>query len=167
MAQLNFNAATVQPSQSFDPLPAGDYIAQITESSIKPTKAGTGMMLNLTWTVLDGQFANRKIFDRINVANQNPEAERIGQQQLSAICHAVGVLNLQDSNQLHGRPCKIKVKVRKDEQYGDSNEVKGVSAVAGAAPAAAGAPWQASAAPAASPAAPAAGTPPWATKSAA
>ena len=167
MAQLNFNAANVQPSQSFDPLPAGDYIAQITESSTKPTKAGTGIMLNLTWTVLDGQFANRKVFDRINVSNQNPEAERIGQQQLSAICHAVGVLNLQDSNQLHGRPCKIKVKVRKDEQWGDSNEVKGVSAVtAGAAPAAAGAPWQASAAAPGAPSAPTAATPPWATKAA-
>lgn len=151
MATLNFNAANVATQSSFDPLPAGDYIAQVTESSLKPTKANTGMILNLTWTVLDGAYINRKIFDRINIQNQNPEAEKIGQSQLSAICHAVGVLNLADSNQLHGRPAKLKVRVRKDEQYGDSNEVKGYSVVAGGAAAPAGAP------------APAAGVaPPWA-----
>lgn len=171
MAAINFNAASVAPQQSFEPLPAGDYIAQITESSIKPTKSGTGMVLNLTWTILDGQYTNRKVFDRVNVANQNPEAERIGQSQLSAICHAIGVMNLQDSNQLHGRPCKIKLKVRKDDQYGDSNEVKGVSAVgnmpsAGQVPfapqqqAPAAAPWGQQ------PAAPAPAAAPWANKAA-
>jgi hypothetical protein len=158
MASLNFDATTVAPQDSFSPIPAGDYIAQVTESSIKPTKSGTGMILNLTWTVLSGQFANRKVFDRINIQNQNPEAEKIGQRQLSAVCHAAGVLKLQDSNQLHGRPCTITVKIRKDEQWGDSNEVKGYAQASGQ-PAAAP-----SFAPAAQPAAAgsAGATPPWA-----
>lgn len=155
MAQLQFNAANVAPQASFDVIPAGDYIAQITESSIKPTKSGSGTVLNLTWTIIDGQFSNRKVFDRVNIQNQNPEAEKIGQSQLSSICHAAGVLNLQDSNQLHGRPCKIKVKIRKDEQWGDSNEIKGYSA-AGPVAAAPAAPFAQPAA-----AAPVASTPPW------
>lgn len=162
---LKFNAANVAPQTAFDVLPAGDYIAQITESSIKPTKANTGMALNMTWTVLDGQYHGRKIFDRINIQNQNPEAEKIGQSQLSSICHAVGVLNLQDSNQLHGRPAKLKVKIRKDDQWGDSNEVKGYSAVSGAsAPAAA--PMFAPQQPAAQ-TSPTLSTPPWLNKGAA
>lgn len=131
MAMLNFDATTVQPNDSFSPIPAGDYIAQITNSELKPTKAGNGMILNLTWTVLDGMYANRKIFDRVNVQNQNPEAEKIGQRQLSSICHTLGVMKLQDSNQLHGKPCKIKVKIRQDAQWGDSNEVKGYEAMNG------------------------------------
>lgn len=167
MASFNFNAQNVAPQSAFDPLPAGDYIAQITDSSIKPTKAGTGMSLSLTWTILDGQYVNRKVFDRINVQNQNPEAEKIGQSQLSAICHATGVMNLQDTQQLHMRPCKIKLKIRKDEQYGDSNEVKGVSAATGA-PASSSAPFgnvsQPSASTAPAPAAQAAA--PWARSAA-
>lgn len=156
MAFFAFDASTVQPQDDFAPLPAGQYIAQVTESAVAPTKSGTGMMMKLTWTVLDGQFKGRKVFDRINVANQNPEAEKIGQRQLSAICHAAGVMKLQDTNQLHGKPCTITLKIRKDEQYGDSNEVKGYAAVGGAMqqpaipfaqPAAAAAPAQASAAP--------------------
>lgn len=164
MAFLNFDATKVQPQDSFSPIPAGQYIAQIIESSVKATKSGTGQLLNLTWVILDGPFANRRVFDRINVQNQNPEAERIGQKQLSAICHTVGVLNLQDSNQLHGRPCKITVKIRKDDNYGDSNEVKGYEAIQGASAAAAATPSFASQ-PAAAPA-PAAGVPPWAARAA-
>jgi hypothetical protein len=157
MASLNFNAANVQPQDDFSPIPAGDYVAQVTDSSIKPTKSGSGTLLNLTWTIISGQFANRKVFDRVNIQNQNPEAEKIGQRQLSAICHAAGVLQLQDSNQLHGRPCTITLKIRQDAQYGDSNEVKAYKA-AGQTPAQAPAfAQQSAAAPAATSSAP-----PWA-----
>lgn len=160
MASLNFNAANVQPQDDFSPIPAGDYVAQVTDSSIKPTKSGSGMLLNLTWTILSGQFANRKVFDRVNIQNQNPEAEKIGQRQLSAICHAAGVMQLQDSNQLHGRPCSITVKIRQDAQYGDSNEVKAYKA---AGQVAAQAPAFAQQAPAANAASSA---PPWAKQAA-
>lgn len=37
MAELNFDANTVDPATSFEPLPAGKYIAIITESEKKPT----------------------------------------------------------------------------------------------------------------------------------
>lgn len=151
MAQISFNASAVQPKKSFEPIPAGSYIASISESAIKPTSKGTGQIMNLTFDILDGQYKGRKVFDRINIQNQNPTAEKIGQEQLSALCHAVGVLQLQDTNQLHGRPVTIKVKIRKDDtgQYEDSNEVTGYLAANGAVPAA-----SAPAAPAAAPAAP-------------
>ena len=155
MASFQFNAANVAPQQSFTPIPAGSYIAQVVESEIKPTKNGTGQMMNLTFEVLDGQYRNRKFFGRINVVNQSAEAERIGQSQLSALCHATGVMQLQDTVQLHGKPVKIKVKVRVDEsgKYDASNEVTGYEAISGAvqvpaasqqaqaAPAASSAPW--------------------------
>lgn len=134
MASLNFDASTVQPQDSFAPIPAGTYVAQVTDSSIKPTKSGTGTILNLTWTILDGQYVNRKVFDRINIQNANPEAEKIGQRQLSAICHASGVLKLADSNQLHGKPVKITVKIRQSAEFGDSNEVKSYEQTGSAAP---------------------------------
>lgn len=164
MASFNFNAANVAPQQSFAPIPAGSYIAQVVESEIKPTKNGTGQMMNLTFEVLDGQYKNRKVFGRINVVNQSAEAERIGQSQLSALCHATGVMQLQDTVQLHNKPIKIKVKVRVDEsgKYDDSNEVTGYEAISGAVqiPAAS---QQAQAAPAA----PSASAAPWARRAAA
>jgi Protein of unknown function (DUF669). len=170
MASLNFNASTVPPQENFAPIPAGNYIAVIVDSEIKPTKNNSGTVAAFTWKVLDGQFAGRKLFGRINIRNANSEAERIGQSQLSALCHAAGVLQLQDTQQLHGRPVQIRVKVRKDEtgRYEDQNEVTGYAAAPGgtaqmpmSTPAqSSGAPAQA-AAPSAEQA-PARATPPWA-----
>ena len=127
MASLNFDASQVSPKD--EPIPAGDYVAQIRDSEIKDTKAGTGQVLRLTWVILDGPFVGRTVFDRINVQNQNPTAEKIGQQTLSSICHTLGVLRLQDSIQLHNIPCKISVKIKKDDKHGDGNEIKGYSAI--------------------------------------
>lgn len=124
MAFLNFNAANVNPNQkSFDPIPAGNYVAQIIQSEINPTKSGAGQILNLQFQILEGEFANRIIFINLNIQNPNAQAEQIAQQQLSAICHAVGVMQLQDTTQLHNKPMAIKVKIRKDGQYGDRNEI--------------------------------------------
>jgi len=160
MATLNFNAQNVEPAEAFTALPAGLYHAQIVESDLKQTKTGSGHYLQLTWKVLDGQHTGRLIFDRLNIANQNETAQKIGQQQLSALCHAVGILQVADSSQLHNKPCRIKVTVRKDDQYGDSNEVKGYEAAGGTAASAPAMPAFAK------PAAPAGNTPPWMARAA-
>lgn len=159
MAFLSFNATQVQPQASFDPIPAGKYICQIIESEIKPTKNNTGQMLQLTWEVLDGEFKGRKIFERLNISNQNKVAEQIAQSALSAICHACGVLQLQDSSQLHNKPMRVRVTIRKSEGYEPSNEIKGYEAVAGtSAPAFSAPSFQQAAAPQANQGA----APPWA-----
>jgi hypothetical protein len=50
MADLRgFDANQVEPSSDFEPVPAGKYLAVITESEMKPTKAGTGHYLQLTF----------------------------------------------------------------------------------------------------------------------
>jgi len=162
LAQLIFDATNVAPQASFQPLPAGVYTTAIVDSDVKPTQKG-GTQAVFTLQVVDGPFAGRKVFARINVRNPSPEAERIGQSQLSALQHACGVLQMQDTSQLHGKVVRARITVRKDEtgQYGDSNEVKAFEAVGGAqmptAPVAG--------VPAAAPAAPGGGaTPPWARK---
>ena len=157
MASLVFDATTVAPQVTYTPIPAGIYTTAIIDSDVKPTKSG-GTQAVFTLQVVDGPFAGRKVFARINVRNPSPEAERIGQSQLSALQHACGVLQMQDTCQLHGKVVRARITVRKDEtgQYGDSNEVKGFEAAGGAQMPAASAPVMAA------PAAPAAAAvPPW------
>ena len=157
MAQLRFDASTVAPQASFTPIPAGTYTVSIDDSEIKSTRMG-GQMAVFRLRVVEGQHSGRTIFARINVRNPSQQAEQIGQAQLSALCHAAGVLQLSDTAQLHNKVVRARVKIRKDEsgQYGDSNEVNGFEATGGPAPAAAGFVAQA---PAAAPAAVA--QPPW------
>lgn len=122
-----FDASSVEPSAPFEIIPAGDYRVQITNSSMESTKAGTGSFLKLELEIMDGQQAGRKIFDRLNLDNPNAQAVEIAQRTLSAICHAVGVLTVSNSEDLHLRPMTAKVKVveRKDRAGEVSNEIGG------------------------------------------
>ena len=72
MANLNgFDANNVDPATDFEPLPAGKYIAIITDSQMKPTKSGAGHYLELTFQVIDGPFKNRLLWSRLNLDNPN------------------------------------------------------------------------------------------------
>ena len=126
MANLSgFDASKVEPNQGFDALPAGDYPAVIIDSKMKPTKAGDGQYLELQLQILNGQFQNRRLFDRLNLVNKNDQAVQIAKGTLSAICRAVNVLTPKDSVELHNKPLTIKVAVSKDQNGNPNNEVKG------------------------------------------
>lgn len=137
MANFNFDAATVEPSAPSGPIPAGNYLAQVIESDLKPLKSGNGMAIALTFQILDGEYKNRRVWTNLNVQHVKPEVQKIGQQQLSTLCRAVNVMQLKDTAQLHNKPVVIRVKIRVDEQYGDRNEVNGYEAVGSSAPQAA------------------------------
>ena len=128
-----FDASTVDPQDSFDPIPAGNYLVEITDSEMKPTKAGTGSYLQMTLKVLQGNYAGRLLWERLNLDNPNKTAVEIAQKTLSSICHATGVLNVTDSVQLHNKPMIAKVKVKRDDEYGDKNELSGFKKAEGAA----------------------------------
>ena len=127
MADLNgFDARTVDPAVDFEPIPAGKYLAAITASEMKPTKNGNGSYLQLEFVVLEGEYKNRKIWARLNLNNPNAVAVKIARGELSAICHAVGVLQPKDSVEIHNLPLVITVKLKKREDTGSlTNEVKG------------------------------------------
>jgi len=126
MATLNFNANEVEPSKAFDPIPAGKYIAVITDSEMKETRAGTGRYLQLEFEITDGEYAGRKLWSRLNIENQNAEAVRLARADLSAICRAVNVLTPSDSIDLHNLPLVIKVHCRKDKNTGEiTNDIRG------------------------------------------
>ena len=115
MAQLNFNAAAFQ-SPSFDALPPGVYEAVIAASEMRPTKAGNGVGINLTFEIIsEGAGKGRKLWTWINYQNPNLVAQQIGQEELAKICKAVGVSNLTATEQLHNIPLMITVALDKND----------------------------------------------------
>ena len=133
LAGYNFNAEEVEPSSSFDPIPAGWYQAIISNSEMKATRDGYGEYLSLTLQVIEGQYENRLVFARLNLKNANDKAVDIARKDLAAICRAVGVMSPQASEELHDIPLMIKVKVRPASgDYEASNDIGGYKAVEGA-----------------------------------
>ncbi len=121
-----FDASQVEPAVGFEPIPAGKYLAMITASEMKPNKAGTGRYLELTFTIVEGEYANRQLWARLNLEHPNELAVKIARAELSAICRAVGVLQPRDSVELHNLPLVVKVvcKRRKDTDE-ITNEIAG------------------------------------------
>lgn len=154
MAQFSFNAssAPAMTTSSRGPLPEGKYEVVIVNSDIKQTKAGTGEYIEIEMQVLEGEHSGRRIWERFNVSNPNKQAEDIAKAALGALCNAVGVNDMTDTEQLHDIPFTVSLETdRKDPTrnrvmgYGTGKPPAARPAAPSrpAAPAAAGSlPWQ-------------------------
>ena len=134
MANLGQTFAADQLPQSesnFDPLPAGWYTASIAGAELKDTKAGNGQYIAVRYDITGPSHEGRVVFGNLNIRNPNPKAEEIGHQQLGELMRAIGLSKVEDTDQLIGGQLSIKLKIRKSEEYGDSNDVSGFKAVAG------------------------------------
>lgn len=146
MANFSFDATEFAPQpKSFDPLPHGMYNGMIIDSSVKPTKAGTGEYIELVIQVIDGEHSGRRLWERLNVSNPNKTAEDIARTALAELCHAVGVTKLTATEQLHDKPFAMEVQL--DRKDPTRNRVMGYTKPSGVqAPQPAAAPAAASAA---------------------
>lgn len=122
----------------FDPIPADKYPLQATKIELADTKAG-GKMVKVSFEVLSGQYANRKVFENFNIQHHNSQTVNIALGQIKQWLHACGLnhnqrLTLNLLRQLEGREFLGHVRVAKDKsgQYGDQNRMGKYEALAGA-----------------------------------
>ena len=134
MAKVHFDISTYEaPKSDYDPLPKGEYQAMVTESQMKVTKAGTGEYLALTMQIIEGKYADRKIWENLNLHNPNEVAENIARANLKAVSEACGFAELDDTDQLNDIPFILVLDI--DRKDPTRNRVMGYKrAGAGAAP---------------------------------
>lgn len=123
-----FDASEHEVRKTFDPLPAGWYSVVITGSDTFVTKGGTEC-LKLEMSVLDGEYADRRVFENLNLWHNKPDAVRIAQSQLASICTAIGKLRISDTEELHGHPFQIRVVTEETEKYGPQNRIRSYRAL--------------------------------------
>lgn len=117
MAGINFDATQVAPNSGFAPVEKGKYPVVITQSEFKPTSNGAGKIIEFHCRVNGGVNNGRDIMFTLNWENASAKAVEIGHGQFSAICHAVNVLRVQDTQQLHNIPFMLEVDVTPDGKY--------------------------------------------------
>jgi hypothetical protein len=127
-----FNENEYDMPGEFTPLPQGKYLCVLMSSEEKDTKAKAagkakkGTMLVLKFQVIEGEYKGRQLFDRLNILNDNADAERISRSALKALCKAVGVPSPNNSADLHNLPLLCQVAVTKRADTGDNtNEIRG------------------------------------------
>ena len=113
------------PDNELAVIPAGWYTATIAEAEIKSAKRSDGQYLSVRYTVLGPTHQGRSVYGNVTLRNASETATRIGRAQLKELMGAAGLAQLADTDQLVGATLQVRVTVRDDPQYGQSNEVKG------------------------------------------
>jgi hypothetical protein len=120
-----FDASSVPAPQYLPPVPADQYLMHIISSEFRPTRDGRGEYLLLELEVIEGQYTGRKVFERLNLTNDNPRTVQYAEQTLSSICRAVGKAQVTSSEQLHHIPLIADVRVEPAKNgYDERNSVK-------------------------------------------
>ena len=136
MAQLNqaFDSSRHDDMNNFDPIPTGAYPCWVTKSDIKQTKDKTGKYIEFEFTVIKGEFKGRKIWTRMNIINKSAVTVEIAQKELATLCRACGKSVIQDTQQLHGIPFILKVRIKPEKgDYPASNVPAGYAMIEGSA----------------------------------
>jgi len=123
------------PDNELAVIPAGWYTATIAEAEIKSAKRSDGQYLSVRYTVLGPTHQGRSVYGNVTLRNASETATRIGRAQLKELMGAAGLAQLADTDQLVGATLQVRVTVRDDPQYGQSNEVKGWKPAGGQPPA--------------------------------
>ena len=66
----------------------------------------------------------RLVFIGLNIKNPSEQAVAISQKELASICDAVGVDEVEDSEELHDITFGFKLGIEKSEGYDDKNIIK-------------------------------------------
>jgi len=160
MAKFGFETSEFEgTSNTFEIMPEGEYTLKATEAELKETKKGDGAYLAVTFEVVKGAHAGRKVWQNFNIHNPSEKAQQIGREQIAGWGKAAGKPNAQDSDELLERNFQAKLGIEKGTGgYSDKNLIKAFltpsAAASSAEPAAAAPKVEKKAAPAA-PAAPA------------
>lgn len=112
MVQVNFNAQQYSPEYGNDfrqLAPCKKVKVAIVDTNIVATSKGTGQMLVLKIQVFEGPMQGQEQIERLLLWHVNPLTIEIANKKFSAYCHVIGILNVQDTVQLHNRPFLIDV----------------------------------------------------------
>lgn len=105
-----FNAQEHDTEQSdFELLPNGIMRLEVSASDIKDQDGNKA--LNITIEVIEPEeYAKRRFFAWIDLEHKEADKQERGQREFAKLCRAIGVTEVDDSEQLHFMPFTARVK---------------------------------------------------------
>ena len=141
MPEINIDLGDVKDEdmggRSYHAFDNGKYLFQIVESEIKETaakrdgRANSGRYIKFVWDCME-PGKRGKVFENLNIENDNEQAVSIGRAQLKELAIATGHRDpnfIRSTEELHFKPCMLTLKKVKAFKGGDvdgmTNEVTG------------------------------------------
>jgi hypothetical protein len=124
-----FETEKEDASPAFALLPRDRYEAEIVSAMAGLTKNGKGYSVVLNWSIIEGDFENRTLWQNILIQHESEEAQKFGRQKFKDVLIALGITeDVTDLTVMCNKPCLIGVIVRSDKngQYADRNEISRV-----------------------------------------
>lgn len=128
---MQFNANEVPEREDFSPVPPGVYTGMITNSELKDTSPSEkspngGQMIVLEIDIQGGDYDGRKLFERLNIKNDNQKTVDIAFRTLGEIVKAVGKTTIKDTEELHNKKFLMEVRIDPPSPYKDrkTGEIK-------------------------------------------
>ena len=118
-----FDPNAEEPQTEFEVLPVAWYPMEVEKAGMVMTTNNDGQRIEIVFSVLGEQYANRKVWMNCNIVNKNPQAVAIAKKELAGLCLAVGLAGIDACDQLLGLRCQVKVKIETDKtgQYPPKN----------------------------------------------
>ncbi len=121
---LNFDATKFNPEQGMAKHPVGKFPAIISGVSVEENNSKTGGYFSVLFTTQAGSIRKNYNLWFNNPSDGQKQAIDIASRQLSALCHAVGIIRLGDGRELINARCQIDVTPQaKDERYNEVSKV--------------------------------------------
>ena len=124
MTAFNYTRGDYVPVGDYSLLPDGEYQVEITDCNLGDNKQGTGKILKITYTILDGEYSRRKIFDNLNIINESQQAQAIANNALNGILKAIDIAKMTDTANLLRKELCIKIHNYKNKRNEDTQSFK-------------------------------------------
>lgn len=111
-------------SSGYTPLPAREYALEIVESSYDANQDGDGMSLSLKAQVMGGDYDQRTYYIWMDLEHDDDKRQERGQRDFAALRRAIGVLNPQDTEELHFKPFRVRVGLKTNRRGEPENVIK-------------------------------------------
>lgn len=111
MSAFDFDPTEAEPSRGAGgpAIPANKYLMQLVSFDEKDNSKGTGRLREAIWEVVSDQYGDASfigaiVYENVNTHHDSEVAQRIGREQLSAICASLAPgQNIKNSDQLLGK----------------------------------------------------------------
>jgi len=128
MAIIKFDASNVPAHAAAALLAPGAYDARIIEADLRPVRSGDGRALQIAFELTVPEHLGRIVWARLHIETRNAHVQQIAQQELAALCQAVGVRSLTDTRELLGKHARITLGIRRRDDGDTSNVVRAYAA---------------------------------------
>ena len=127
---FQFNQPLKSEQSTFGPLPVGDYVVMLTsaDSTERTTRNGLDQqIIQMRYTVQEGDYAGRIIFNDLLVGGANSEkAREYSFRHIREIGWALGLPYITNTNELLNQPFVLEISITEREGYSPRNEVRRV-----------------------------------------